>query len=141
MGTNLKQVFFFSQAMVNLCLKLRRGGKTINMASLLSFQVGIRVPAYTTSKSGVLGLTRALGNEWAVHGINVNVLIPGYMTTKNTEKLRCDEEKNAAILSRIPEGRWGSPDDFAGQLVFLASAASRYVHGAALAVDGGWLAR
>jgi 2-deoxy-D-gluconate 3-dehydrogenase len=118
-----------------------RGGKIINVASMLSFQGGVRVPSYTASKSGVMGLTRALANEWAAHGINVNAIAPGYMATNNTTALRADAARNAAILERIPAKRWGAPDDMAGPVVFLASAASNYVNGYTIAVDGGWLAR
>jgi 2-deoxy-D-gluconate 3-dehydrogenase len=117
------------------------GGKIINIASMLSFQGGIRVPSYTASKSGVMGLTRLLACEWAKHRINVNAIAPGYMETNNTTALRADAERNHAILERIPAGRWGTPGDMAGAVVFLASSASDYVHGHTLAVDGGWLAR
>ena len=108
---------------------------------MLSFQGGVRVPSYTASKSGVMGITRALANEWAARGINVNAIAPGYMATDNTAALQADPDRNAAILGRIPASRWGLPDDMAGPVVFLASAASDYVHGHTLAVDGGWLAR
>ena len=118
-----------------------QGGKIINIASMLSFQGGIRVPSYTASKSGVLGLTRLLANEWAAWGINVNAIAPGYMATNNTRQLRDDEQRSQAILDRIPAGRWGLPEDLQGPVVFLASAASDYVNGHTLAVDGGWLAR
>ncbi|MDR7331887.1 2-dehydro-3-deoxy-D-gluconate 5-dehydrogenase KduD [Roseateles asaccharophilus] len=138
---NLKSAFFLSQAMAKLCMAQGRGGKIINVASMLSFQGGIRVPSYTASKSGVMGLTKALANEWAAHGINVNAIAPGYMATNNTAALRADEARNAAITARIPSGRWGTPSDMAGPVVFLASQASDYVHGYTLAVDGGWLAR
>ena len=117
------------------------GGKIINIASMLSFQGGVRVPSYTASKSGVMGITRALSNEWAKHGINVNAIAPGYMATNNTAALQADPVRNAAILDRIPAGRWGTPADLAGPVVFLASAASDYVNGYTVAVDGGWLAR
>jgi 2-deoxy-D-gluconate 3-dehydrogenase len=117
------------------------GGKVINVASLLSFQGGIRVPAYTAAKSAVAGLTRALANEWAPRGIGVNAIAPGYMVTDNTEALRNDIERNRQILERIPAGRWGQPSDIAGAAVFLASAASDYVSGHVLVVDGGWMAR
>jgi 2-deoxy-D-gluconate 3-dehydrogenase len=113
----------------------------INIASLLSFQGGIRVPSYTASKSGLAGLTKILANEWAAKGINVNAIAPGYFDTNNTEALRADESRNRAILERIPAGRWGMPDDIGGAAVFLASGASDYVHGVTLPVDGGWLAR
>ena len=117
------------------------GGKIVNIASMLSFQGGIRVPSYTTSKSGVMGLTRLLANEWAKHGINVNAVAPGYMETNNTEALRKDPVRFAEILGRIPAGRWGLPADLKGPVVFLASEASNYVNGYTLAVDGGWLGR
>ena len=141
MDVNLKSVFFLSQAVARQFVKQQRGGKVINVASMLSFQGGIRVASYTASKSGVLGLTRLLANEWAIHGINVNAIAPGYMATANTAALRDDVQRNNEILSRIPAGRWGAPDDLAGPVVFLASPASDYVHGHTLAVDGGWLAR
>jgi len=141
LGTNLKSVFFLSQAAARQFVKQDGPGKIINIASLLSFQGGIRVPSYTAAKSGVLGLTRLLANEWAPRGINVNAIAPGYMDTNNTAALRSDPDRNQSILERIPAGRWGVPDDLAGPIVFLASSASDYVHGHALAVDGGWLAR
>jgi 2-deoxy-D-gluconate 3-dehydrogenase len=108
---------------------------------VLSFQGGIRVPAYTAAKHGVAGLTRALANEWARHGVNVNAIAPGYVETDNTAALQADAARYAAIVERIPAGRWGQPDDIAGAAVFLASPAARYIHGAILNVDGGWLAR
>ena len=117
------------------------GGKIINVASMLSFQGGVRVGAYTAAKSGLAGLTKLLANEWASLGINVNAIAPGYIATGNTEPLLRDETRNRQILERIPAGRWGRPDDITGAAVFLASRASDYVHGAILAVDGGWLAR
>jgi 2-dehydro-3-deoxy-D-gluconate 5-dehydrogenase len=121
---------------------LERGhGKIIFTASLLSFQGGINIPAYTAAKSGIAGITRALANEWAGRGVNVNAIAPGYIATDNTEALRADADRNASILARIPAGRWGRPDDLVGATIFLASAASDYVHGAILAVDGGWLGR
>lgn len=138
---NLKSVFFFAQAAARQFIKQGTGGKIINVASMLSFQGGVRVPSYTASKSGVMGITRALANEWAKHNINVNAIAPGYMATDNTTALRADEARNAAILERIPAGRWGVPSDLAGPVVFLASEASNYVNGSTLAVDGGWLAR
>lgn len=138
---NLKTVFFFCQAAARQFLKQQSGGKIINIASMLSFQGGIRVPSYTASKSGVMGITRLLANEWAKHGINVNAIAPGYMATNNTAQLRADEKRSAEILDRIPAGRWGLPGDLAGPVVFLASKASDYVNGYTLAVDGGWLAR
>jgi len=119
----------------------RRSGKIIFTASMLSFQGGVNVASYTAAKSGVAGLTRALANEWAVHGVNVNAIAPGYIETDNTRALRDDPERNAGILGRIPAGRWGRPADLAGATVFLASAAADYVHGTILAVDGGWLGR
>ena len=138
---NLKTVFFFSQAVARQFMAQGTGGKIVNVASMLSFQGGVRVPSYTASKSGVMGITRLMANEWAAHGINVNAIAPGYMATNNTAALRADEKRNAAILERIPAGRWGSPDDLAGPVVFLASKASDYVNGYTVAVDGGWLAR
>ncbi|MDR5860388.1 2-dehydro-3-deoxy-D-gluconate 5-dehydrogenase KduD [Halomonas eurihalina] len=141
MDVNLKNLFFLSQAFARSCIEGQRRGKIINIASMLSFQGGIRVPSYTASKSGVLGLTRLMANEWASHGINANAIAPGYMATNNTEALRNDPERSREILGRIPAGRWGEPEDLAGAAVFLASDASNYVHGHTLAVDGGWLAR
>jgi 2-deoxy-D-gluconate 3-dehydrogenase len=138
---NLKSVFFLSQAVARQFIAQGSGGKIINIASMLSFQGGIRVPSYTASKSGVLGLTRLMANEWAIHGINVNAIAPGYMATNNTRQLRDDEARNQAILERIPAGRWGIPQDLKGPAVFLASNASDYINGYTLAVDGGWLAR
>jgi 2-deoxy-D-gluconate 3-dehydrogenase len=117
------------------------GGKIINIASMLSFQGGVLVPSYTAAKSAVAGVTRALANEWSGLGINVNAIAPGYMATDNTAPLRADESRSAAILERIPAGRWGTPDDLKGLAVFLASEASTYVHGAIIPVDGGWLTR
>jgi 2-deoxy-D-gluconate 3-dehydrogenase len=140
-NTNLKSVFFLAQAAARQFIAQGGGGRIINIASLLSFQGGIRVPAYTASKSGVVGLTRLLACEWAKHGINVNAIAPGYMETNNTTALRADPERNRAILERIPAGRWGQPGDLAGAVVFLASAAASYVHGHTLVVDGGWMAR
>lgn len=141
MNVNSKSLFFLSQQVARQFIAQGRGGKIINIASMLSFQGGIRVPSYTTSKSGVMGLTRLMANEWAKYGINVNAIAPGYMATNNTEQLRNDESRNEEILGRIPTGRWGNPDDMMGPVVFLASAASDYVNGFTLAVDGGWLAR
>ncbi|MBC7916464.1 MAG: 2-dehydro-3-deoxy-D-gluconate 5-dehydrogenase KduD [Rhodoferax sp.] len=138
---NLKTVFFFSQKVAKRFIAQGSGGKIINIASMLSFQGGVRVPSYTASKSGVMGITRALANEWAKHGINVNAIAPGYMATDNTAALRSDDARNAAILERIPSARWGLPADLAGPIVFLASKASDYVNGYTIAVDGGWLAR
>ena len=141
MNLNLKSVFFLSQAVARQFLAQGNGGKIINIASMLSFQGGIRVPSYTASKSGVLGITRLLANEWAAKGINVNAIASGYMATNNTQQLRADSERNQEIIDRIPVGRWGTPNDLKGPVVFLASPASDYIHGYTLAVDGGWLAR
>jgi len=141
MNTNLKTMFFLSQAAARQFVKQGKGGKIINIASMLSFQGGIIVPAYTASKSGVMGLTRALSNEWIKNGINVNAIAPGYMATNNTKALQADEKRSTEILGRIPAGRWGTPSDLKGAAVFLASEASAYVNGYTLAVDGGWLAR
>lgn len=141
MDVNLKSVFFLSQAVARSMVSSGNGGKIINIASMLSFQGGIRVASYTSSKSGVAGLTKLLANEWARHGINVNAIAPGYFATNNTDALRADEKRNAEILGRIPAGRWGAPSDLAGAAVFLASPAADYVHGTIVAVDGGWLAR
>ena len=138
---NESAVFFLSQAVARQMVKQGRGGKIINIASLLSFQGGIRVPSYTASKSAVMGLTRLMANELAPHRINVNAVAPGYMATDNTAPLRADAQRSAEILGRIPAGRWGEPEDLQGALVFLASSASDYVTGHTLAVDGGWLAR
>lgn len=137
---NLKSAFFLCQAAGRHFLAQGRG-KIINIASMLSFQGGIRVPSYTASKSGLAGITRLLANEWAGRGVNVNAIAPGYMATDNTTALRADAERNRDILARIPAGRWGCADDLAGAAVFLASAAADYVHGIVLPVDGGWLAR
>ncbi|UJD94407.1 2-dehydro-3-deoxy-D-gluconate 5-dehydrogenase KduD [Lelliottia amnigena] len=141
MNLNLKSVFFLSQAVARQFIAQGEGGKIINIASMLSFQGGIRVPSYTASKSGVLGITRLLANEWATYKINVNAIAPGYMATNNTQQLRDDEQRSKEILDRIPAARWGTPDDLQGPVVFLASAASDYISGYTLAVDGGWLAR
>ena len=141
MKVNLDAVFFLSQAVARVMVEQGQGGKIINIASMLSFQGGILVPSYTASKSAVIGLTRLLANELAAKNINVNAIAPGYMATENTRPLRDDKVRNAAILSRIPAGRWGDPDDIQGAAVFLASAASDYMHGYTIAVDGGWLAR
>ena len=138
---NLKTLFFLSQRVAKEYMNQKTGGKIINIASMLSFQGGIRVPAYTASKSGVMGLTKALSNEWAKFNINVNAIAPGYMATDNTKAIREDEKRNKEILDRIPAGRWGTPEDLAGAVVFLASEASNYVNAHTLAVDGGWLAR
>ncbi len=136
---NLKSVFFLTQAVAKQMMG--KGGKIINIASMLSFQGGIRVASYTASKSGVAGLTKLLANEWAAKGVNVNAIAPGYFATSNTEALRADETRSKDILARIPAGRWGAPSDLGGAAVFLASRASDYVHGAVIPVDGGWLAR
>ena len=141
MDTNLKTVFFLTQALGKRWIGAGRGGKVINVCSMLSFQGGIRVPSYTASKSGLAGLTRLMACEWAATGINVNGIAPGYFSTNNTEALRADETRNRDILARIPAGKWGDPSDLAGAAVFLASDAAAYVHGTVLAVDGGWLAR
>ena len=138
--TNLKTLFFLSQA-AGRHMAERGGGSIINIASMLTFQGGIRVASYTASKSGVGGLTKLLANEWAAKGITVNAIAPGYIATNNTAALQADETRNRQILERIPAGRWGQPSDLAGAAVFLASDAARYVHGHILAVDGGWLAR
>jgi 2-deoxy-D-gluconate 3-dehydrogenase len=118
-----------------------RGGKIVNIASLLSFQGGVTVPAYAASKGGVAQLTKALSNEWAKDGVNVNAIAPGYMRTDNTAALQADETRNRQILERIPAGRWGEPEDLAGAAVFLSSPASDYLHGHILVVDGGWMGR
>ncbi|MDM2737485.1 2-dehydro-3-deoxy-D-gluconate 5-dehydrogenase KduD [Citrobacter sp. Ct235] len=141
MNLNLKSLFFLSQAVARQFIAQGQGGKIINIASMLSFQGGIRVPSYTASKSGVLGITRLLANEWAQHQINVNAIAPGYMATNNTQQLREDAGRNQEIVDRIPAGRWGTPEDLQGPVVFLASPASDYINGYTLAVDGGWLAR
>jgi 2-deoxy-D-gluconate 3-dehydrogenase len=137
---DLKALFFLSQAAAQVMVDRGRG-KIIQVASLLSYQGGITVPAYTAAKHGVAGLTRALSNEWAAHHINVNAIAPGYIRTDNTEALQNNPERNAAIVSRIPMGRWGEPDDVKGIAVFLASHASDYIHGSIVPVDGGWLGR
>ena len=138
---NLRSVFVLSREFARALVARGSSGRIINVASLLSFQGGIRVPAYTAAKSGLLGLTRAMANELAPQGINVNAIAPGYMATENTMALRSDAERSRDILARIPAGRWGEPDDIKGATVFLASAAAAYVHGTVIAVDGGWLAR
>jgi 2-deoxy-D-gluconate 3-dehydrogenase len=141
MNINLKTVFFMCQAAAKRFIAQKTGGKIVNVASMLSYQGGVRVPSYTASKSGVKGITMLMANEWAKHGINTNALAPGYMATDNTAPLRADAERSASILDRIPAARWGEPRDLAGAVVFLASAASDYVNGYTIAVDGGWLAR
>jgi 2-deoxy-D-gluconate 3-dehydrogenase len=141
MDLNLKAAFFLSQAFARNRIAAGEPGKIVNIASMLSFQGGIRVPSYTASKSGILGLTRLMANEWARHRIGVNAIAPGYMVTDNTSALRADPARHAEITARIPAGRWGEPADLAGAVVFLSSNASDYVQGATLPVDGGWLAR
>jgi 2-deoxy-D-gluconate 3-dehydrogenase len=141
MKINIDAVFFLSQAFVRDVVARKAKAKIINIASMLSFQGGIRVPSYTSSKSAVQGLTRLMACELADKGIHTNAIAPGYMATDNTAPLRADEKRSAAILERIPAGRWGTPEDLQGAVVFLASAASDYVNGFTLAVDGGWLAR
>jgi 2-deoxy-D-gluconate 3-dehydrogenase len=138
---NLTAVFRLSQLAGRQMIESRRGGKIVNIASLLSFQGGITVPAYAASKGGVAQLTKALANEWARHGVNVNAIAPGYMRTANTAALQADETRNRQILERIPAGRWGEPQDVAGAAVFLSSSASNYVNGHVLVVDGGWMGR
>lgn len=141
MDINLKVVFFLSQAFAKARLAAGRGGSIINIASLLSFQGGIRIPSYTASKSGVAGLTKTLSNEWSASGVRVNAVAPGYVATNNTDALRADPVRNQAILDRIPIGRWAEPADIAGAVTFLASEASGYITGITLPVDGGWLGR
>lgn len=141
MDINLKSMFFLCQALGRKAIAAGRGAQIVNISSMLSFQGGIRVASYTASKSGVLGITRLLANEWAAKGINVNSIAPGYIETNNTEALRADPERSAAILGRIPAGRWGAPSDIGDAAVFLLSRASNYMHGAVIPVDGGWLAR
>jgi 2-deoxy-D-gluconate 3-dehydrogenase len=141
LDTNLKSAFFLCQSFARLAMAAKAPAKIINIASLLSFQGGIRVASYTAAKSGLAGLTRLMANEWAAYGINVNAIAPGYVETNNTTALRADAERNADILKRIPAGRWAQADDMAGAAVFLASRAADYVHGTILPVDGGWLAR
>ncbi len=141
MAVNARTVFFLSQACARQFVKQGHGGKIISVASMLSYQGGIRVPSYTASKSAVKGITMSMANEWAQYGININAIAPGYMATNNTQALRADAQRSEAILERIPAGRWGTPDDIMGAAVFLASAASDYVNGFTIAVDGGWLAR
>jgi 2-deoxy-D-gluconate 3-dehydrogenase len=141
MDINLKVVFFLSQAFAKSRVAAGKGGSIINIASLLSFQGGIRVPSYTASKSGIAGLAKTLSNEWSAQGITVNAVAPGYVVSNNTTDLRNDPERNQAILDRIPLGRWAEPQDIAGAVTFLASPAARYVTGITLPVDGGWLGR
>ncbi|WP_054312049.1 2-dehydro-3-deoxy-D-gluconate 5-dehydrogenase KduD [Mesorhizobium sp. 1M-11] len=141
MDVNLKSLFFLTQAFARKVLAAGRTARVVNIASLLSFQGGIRVASYTASKHGVLGITRLLACEWAARGINVNAIAPGYIVSNNTEALRNDPDRNAAILGRIPAGRWGEPGDIGDAAVFLLAPASKYMHGAVVPVDGGWLAR
>ena len=141
MDINLKTMFFLAQSFGRQTLASGRQGRVVNIASMLSFQGGIRVASYTASKSGVLGITRLLANEWAARGINVNAIAPGYIETNNTAALRADPDRSSAILDRIPAGRWGVPSDIGAAAVFLLSSASNYMHGAVIPVDGGWLAR
>ena len=138
---NLRSLFFLSQGFGRRVIAEKSRGKIVNIASLLSFQGGIRVASYTASKHGALGITRLLACEWAAKGVNVNAVAPGYITTNNTEALRADEKRSTAILERIPAGRWGTPDDIGDAAVFLLAPASDYMHGAVVPVDGGWLAR
>jgi 2-deoxy-D-gluconate 3-dehydrogenase len=140
-NVNLTSAFRLARAAGRHMLASGRGGKIVSVASLLSFQGGIRVPAYAAAKHGLAALTKALANEWAAGGVNVNAVAPGYMKTDNTEALRADAERSRQILERIPAGRWGEPDDVVGAVVFLASPAAAYVHGHVLVVDGGWLGR
>jgi len=141
MGINIDAVFFLSQRFIREALARQGPAKIINIASMLSFQGGIRVPSYTASKSAVQGLTRLIASELGGRGINCNAIAPGYMATDNTAPLRADADRSASILARIPAGRWGTPEDLRGAVVFLASSASDYVNGCTVAVDGGWLAR
>ncbi len=141
MNINVKSMFFLTQTVAKQFIAQGEGGKVVNIASLLSFQGGIRVPSYTTSKSGVMGMTRILSNEWAKYNINVNAIAPGYIATNNTEALRNDAGRSAEILGRIPAGRWGEPSDIGEPIAFLCSSAANYINGYTLAVDGGWLGR
>lgn len=141
LDVNLKTTFLWSQAFAKAAISAGRPAKIVNVASLLSFQGGICVAAYTASKHGVAGLTKVMANEWAASGVNVNAIAPGYIESNNTAALRADPERSTAILSRIPAGRWGRPSDIGAAAVFLLSAASDYMHGAIVPVDGGWLAR
>ncbi|GAA0178911.1 2-dehydro-3-deoxy-D-gluconate 5-dehydrogenase KduD [Clostridium sediminicola] len=141
MNINVKTVFFFAQAVAKQFIEQGTGGKIINIASMLSYQGGIRVPSYTASKSGVKGITMLMANEWAKYGININAIAPGYMATENTKNLQNDPVRSKEILGRIPANRWGTPEDLAGTCVFLASANANYINGYTIAVDGGWLAR
>ncbi|TYB87152.1 2-dehydro-3-deoxy-D-gluconate 5-dehydrogenase KduD [Oceaniovalibus sp. ACAM 378] len=141
MDVNLKAVFFTAQAFARAVLARKGEGRIVNIASLLSFQGGIRVPSYTAAKHGVAGLTKLLANEWAGKGIGVNAIAPGYIETNNTADLRADPVRHKAILDRIPAGHWGQPDDIAETAVFLCAPAAKYIHGTVLSVDGGWMAR
>ncbi|MEY1557167.1 2-dehydro-3-deoxy-D-gluconate 5-dehydrogenase KduD [Yoonia sp. R2331] len=141
MDINLKVVFFLSQAFAKARIGAGQGGSIVNIASLLSYQGGIRVPSYTASKSAVAGVTKTLSNEWSAQGITVNCVAPGYVVSNNTTDLRNDPDRNKAILDRIPLGRWAEPEDIAGAVTYLASPAARYVTGITLPVDGGWLGR
>ena len=141
MDVNLKALFFLCQSFARNVTATERAGRIVNIASMLSFQGGIRVASYTASKHGVLGVTRLLACEWAARNINVNAIAPGYITTNNTAVLRADADRNSAILGRIPAGRWGEPSDIGDAAVFLLAKASQYMHGAVVPVDGGWLAR
>jgi 2-deoxy-D-gluconate 3-dehydrogenase len=140
MNVNLKSLFLSSQAFAREIFATEATGSIVNIASLLSFQGGIRVPSYTASKHGVAGVTKTLANEWAARGINVNAIAPGYIKTNNTQALRDDPDRSQALLSRIPAGRWGEAEDIGGAAAFLCSPAAKYIHGTILAVDGGWLA-
>jgi 2-deoxy-D-gluconate 3-dehydrogenase len=140
-AVNLTSAFRLSQLAGRHMLQRGLGGKIVNIASVLSFQGGVFVSAYTAAKGGIAQLTKALANEWAAHGINVNAIAPGYMATDNTTALRSDADRNRQLLERIPAGRWGEPKDIAGAALYLCSSASDYVHGHVLAVDGGWLSR
>jgi len=139
LGVNLSAAFLLSQAVARELVAAERGGKIVNVVSMLSFQGGVLAPAYAAAKSGLAGLTRALANEWAGHGINVNAIAPGYMATDLTASVRGDPSRREAMLARIPAGRWGEPADVQGAAVFLASDAAAYLHGAVIPVDGGWL--
>jgi 2-deoxy-D-gluconate 3-dehydrogenase len=141
MDVNLKTLFFLCQAFAQKIMQAGREGRIVNIGSVLSFQGGIRIASYTAAKHGVLGVTRLLACEWAAKGININAIAPGYVVSNNTEALRNDPDRSAAILGRIPAGRWGAPSDIGDAAVFLLAPASKYMHGSAVTVDGGWLAR
>ncbi len=141
MNINIRALFLLSQAAARVMVQQGQGGRIVNVASMLSFQGGIRVPSYTSSKSAVMGLTRLMANELCSHGITVNAIAPGYMATDNTQPLREDPQRSAEILGRIPAGRWGTPEDLQGVVVFLCSGAAEYINGYTVAVDGGWLSR